>query len=226
MEIARIEELRLAALEHRIEADLALGRDAEIVGELEGLTVAHPLRERLRGQLMLALYRSGRQAEALASYQTARAALVEELGIEPARRLRELHQAILQQDPGLDVAAPEETAGETSVGVFVGRQRELAELVAGVADAFAGRGRLCLLEGEPGIGKSRLGGEAGRPSAAMQSNQTEASMRRQWLPTGYGASRARARGKAARSVSASHREASPRVAARDSDSAAAMLIYG
>ena len=82
-EIARLEDLRLACLEERIEADLACGRHAALVGELEALVREHPLRERLRAQLMLALYRSGRQAEALEAYQDAREALVEELGIEP-----------------------------------------------------------------------------------------------------------------------------------------------
>jgi DNA-binding SARP family transcriptional activator len=106
-EIARLEESRLAALEQRIDAELAIGQDDEVVAELEALTVEHPLRERLCGQLMLALYRSGRQAEALESYQAARAVLVEELGIEPGRRLRELHQAILEQDPALDLRVPE-----------------------------------------------------------------------------------------------------------------------
>ena len=82
--IGRLEELRLLAIEKRIEADLALGRHAELVGELEELVAEHPLRERLRGQLMLALYRSGRQAEALAAYRAARRLLVDELGIEPS----------------------------------------------------------------------------------------------------------------------------------------------
>jgi predicted ATPase/DNA-binding SARP family transcriptional activator len=102
-EIARLEELRLACLENRIERDLRTGRHAELAGELEALVEQHPLRERLRGQFMLALYRSGRQAEALEAYQRARAALVEELGIEPARALRDLHQAILNQDPALEL---------------------------------------------------------------------------------------------------------------------------
>lgn len=101
---ARLEELRLVALERRIEADLELGRHAELVGELEGLVARHPFRERPRGQLMLALYRSGRQAEALAAYQTARRVLVEELGIEPSPLLQELEKRILQQDPALDLA--------------------------------------------------------------------------------------------------------------------------
>jgi DNA-binding SARP family transcriptional activator len=99
----RLEELRLAALERRLEADLALGRHAELVGELEELIAAHPLRERLRGQLMLALYRSGRQAEALEAYRSTRSALLEGLGIEPSAPLRELEKAILRQDPELDL---------------------------------------------------------------------------------------------------------------------------
>ena len=109
-EIVRLEELRLAALEERIEADLALGRHAQLVGEVEARVSEHPLRERLRGQLMLSLYRSGRQAEALEAYQAARRTLVEELGIEPSRALQDLERAILNQDPALDVApraAPE-----------------------------------------------------------------------------------------------------------------------
>jgi tetratricopeptide (TPR) repeat protein len=154
-EIARLEELRLTCLEERIEQDLDRGRHAELVGELESLVKEHPLRERLRGQLMLGLYRSGRQAEALDVYQTARSALVEELGIEPGRELRELNQAILEQDPELDLAA----AAEARRSAFVGREPELAELLRGLDDAFTGAGRLFLLVGEPGIGKSRLADE-------------------------------------------------------------------
>lgn len=105
-EIARLEELHLAALEERIEADLALGRHGEFVPELEALVRANPLRERLRAQLMLALYRSGRQAEALETYRQARTTLVEEVGLEPGRRLQELERAILSQDPTLDLPAP------------------------------------------------------------------------------------------------------------------------
>ncbi|HXV34027.1 MAG TPA: BTAD domain-containing putative transcriptional regulator [Gaiellaceae bacterium] len=103
---ARLEELRIAALEGRLEADLGLGRHGDLVGELEALVARHPLREGLRRQHMLALYRSGRQAEALAAYQEARRALGDELGIEPSPALRDLERRILQQDPGLDVAAP------------------------------------------------------------------------------------------------------------------------
>ena len=103
-EIARLDDLRVAALEQLVEAKLALGGHAEVVGQLETLIAEHPYRERLRAQLMLALYRSDRQADALQAYQDARGTLVEELGIEPGERLRELERAILAQDPAL--AAP------------------------------------------------------------------------------------------------------------------------
>jgi DNA-binding SARP family transcriptional activator len=163
-EIARLDDLRVAALEQLIEAKLALGAHAEVVEQLETLIAEHPYRERLRAQLMLGLYRSDRQADALQAYQDARRTLVEELGIEPGERLRELERAILAQDPGLALAAAEgpaaaEPAAETARTAFVGRERELAELVGGLDDAFAGRGRLFLLVGEPGIGKSRLAEE-------------------------------------------------------------------
>ena len=104
--VQRLEEIRLVALERRIEAELALGRHLELIPELETLVAADPLRERLRAMLMIALYRAGRQAEALDVYRAARAALVEELGIEPTPPLRELERAILAQDPSLDVSAP------------------------------------------------------------------------------------------------------------------------
>src|SRR4051794_30221898 len=105
-EIARLEELRMSCLEERIDRDLERGDHVELVGELEALVAEHPLRERFRLLLLLALYRSGRQAEALDAYQEARATLVDELGIEPGRELRDLHQAILEQDPALDRVAP------------------------------------------------------------------------------------------------------------------------
>jgi predicted ATPase/DNA-binding SARP family transcriptional activator len=109
-EIARLEELRLGCLEGRIERDLERGLHRAVVGELENLVSLHPLREGLRRQLMLALYRCGRQAEALDAYQRGRAALVEELGIEPGHALRDLQQAILNQDDTLELSrrAPQE----------------------------------------------------------------------------------------------------------------------
>ncbi|HET7857198.1 MAG TPA: BTAD domain-containing putative transcriptional regulator [Gaiellaceae bacterium] len=127
-EIARLDELRLSALEERIEADLALSRQAELVPELEALVREHPLRERLRAQLMLALYRSGRQAEALEAYQQARSMLREELGLEPGRVLQELERAILRQDAELDpperafrvaVRAPRRSGALIAIGAAV-----------------------------------------------------------------------------------------------------------
>ncbi|MFY9671580.1 MAG: AfsR/SARP family transcriptional regulator, partial [Trebonia sp.] len=96
IEAARLEELRLCAIEDRIDSDLALGRHADVASELAALAAVHPLRERLHGQLMIALYRSGRQAEALEAYQAARRTLVEELGLEPGPALRRLESAILR----------------------------------------------------------------------------------------------------------------------------------
>ncbi|HSI80124.1 MAG TPA: BTAD domain-containing putative transcriptional regulator, partial [Solirubrobacterales bacterium] len=167
-----LEERRLAALEDRVEADFACGRDAELVGELEELIAAEPLRERPRGQLMLALYRSGRQAEALHAYRAARDVLVKELGIEPGRELHRLHEAILRQDPELDpgrerlvgaAAERETTQGSEPAGraeePFVGRERELSQLAAALDQALEGRGSVYLIGGEPGIGKSRLADE-------------------------------------------------------------------
>src|SRR5919201_3271093 len=100
-----LEEERFAVLEDRIDADLDDGLHADVVPELEALVAAQPLRERLHGQLMLALYRSGRQAEALEAYQRARATLTDELGLEPGRPLQELEQAILRHDDDLDLAS-------------------------------------------------------------------------------------------------------------------------
>jgi len=106
VETGRLEELRLGAVEDRIEADLALGRHADLVSELEALVATHPLRERLHGQLMIALYRCGRQADALEAYQAARRTLVEELGLEPGPALQRLEGAILRQDASLELPVP------------------------------------------------------------------------------------------------------------------------
>jgi DNA-binding SARP family transcriptional activator len=136
--LARLEEIRLGALELRIDADLALGRHEELVGDLKVLVAEHPFRERLRACLMMALYRSGRQAEALDAYQDARRTLVDELGIEPGPALRSLEHAILQQDPALDLP--------TTNASLVREQTERSILVA-VADA--GRAPALLAVAEP-----------------------------------------------------------------------------
>src|SRR4051794_10126717 len=107
-EIRRLDELRLRATECAIDADLAAGRHAEVLGELEALVAEQPLREHLRAQHMLALYRSGRQSDALAAYRDPRSDLVEEVGVEPGAELRGLQDAILAQDPALDLPAPAE----------------------------------------------------------------------------------------------------------------------
>jgi len=116
-EARRLEELRLAALEDRIDADLALGAHGGVVAEAEALVNEHPLRERLRGQLMLALYRSGRQGDALAAYRGGRAVLRDELGLEPGPGLRALERRILAQDPSLDApAGPSPATAATGPG--------------------------------------------------------------------------------------------------------------
>ena len=169
-EIARLGELRVAVLEERIAVEMLLGREAQVLGELERLVREYPYRERLRGQLMLALYRTGRQAEALAAYRAARSALVDELGIEPSVELRQLHEAILAQDRALLQTDPVRPAPPDRVGAtrderapghvhlpvqatpLIGRERELAELIT-LADSH----RLITLTGTGGTGKTRLG---------------------------------------------------------------------
>jgi DNA-binding SARP family transcriptional activator len=130
--IARLEEIRMTAVELRIDADLVLGRHDELVGELEALVAGHPLRERLRMYLMTALYRSGRQAEALDAYQDARRALVDGLGIDPSTALQELERAILRQDPALDAPAPARVreAAERSILVALTHETSFDALLA------------------------------------------------------------------------------------------------
>ncbi len=135
LEAARLEEQHVSAIEQRIEADLANGRSSELVAELESLVAEHPLREPFRAQLMLALYRAGRQAEALDAYRAARATLLDELGIEPSPRLQGLEQAILRQDDSLAVS-DERTLTATALFLDLGIQGEV-EAVAGRALALA-----------------------------------------------------------------------------------------
>jgi predicted ATPase/DNA-binding SARP family transcriptional activator len=165
-EAARLEELRLVAQEDAMAAGLEAGRAAELVPELEALVAEHPIRERLRGLLMLALYRSGRQADALAVYQDGREALVEQLGIEPAPALKRLEQAILRQDPELELASSDGASHflrvrpgapradlPAEVTSFVGRSRELGELDELLRDSGA---RVVTLTRAGGCGKTRL----------------------------------------------------------------------
>jgi WD40 repeat protein/DNA-binding SARP family transcriptional activator len=165
-EIRRLEELRLAALEARIEADLQLGRHARVIGELEALVASHPAREQLVGQLMVALYRSGRQSEALEAYSRARQALISEIGVEPGPQLRRLHEAVLRQDASLEAqpATPPlpPELDPASAPSLVGRGSELERLSAAWARAKSGDGALLALLGESGIGKSRLAAELAR----------------------------------------------------------------
>jgi DNA-binding SARP family transcriptional activator len=145
-EIVRLEESRLAVVEDRIEAELEAGRHAELAGELETLAEEHPLRERLRAQLMLALYRAGRQAEALQIYHDTRRVLVEELGIDPSPSLQHLHGSILRQDPGLEMggpaaAAPADRVHDVVETMLAGRLvpvlgTDVAELTTRLAERF------------------------------------------------------------------------------------------
>jgi len=165
---ARLEQRRLSAIEDRLAADLALGRHAAVIGELAELVTAHPLREGLQVQLALALYRSGRQAEALRALAEAGRTLREELGIDPSRQLRDLEAAILAQHPSLEAppapAAPahapaaRQPAERRPGPALVGRNHEVAALVAAF-DESAVDARFVVIEGEPGIGKTRLADE-------------------------------------------------------------------
>lgn len=163
-EAVRLEELRLVAIEERFDVLLALGHHEELVGELEARCAEHPLRERLRGQLMVALYRSGRQPEALRAFERFRRMLAEEMGLDPSPELRSLEARILDHDPGLaprraQPAAPPPVV--MPVTSFVGRAREVADVTRSLAAA-----RLLTLTGPGGVGKTRLALEAATAATA------------------------------------------------------------
>jgi WD40 repeat protein/DNA-binding SARP family transcriptional activator len=174
-DIARLQEQRLAALEARVDADLAVGRHTALVGELRQLAAANPTRERLAAQLMLALYRSGQQADALEAFHAARRVLLEEIGVEPGPELRRLQDAILRQDVLLEpqVAVPElpQELDAGSAPPLAGRDDELTWLRERWELARTGNGTLVALTGGRGIGKSRLAvalaGEAHRLGAVV-----------------------------------------------------------
>src|SRR4051812_24347231 len=156
-EIRRLEELRLTAAELAIDADLAAGHDQEVVPEVDALLTANPLRERLHAQRMLALYRSGRQAEALEAYREARRTLVEEVGIEPTPELRQLHDAILRQDAALLVepSRPELAPELDASTALIGRDEELRRLCL----RWRRGAGLVTVAGAYGMGKTRLAAE-------------------------------------------------------------------
>lgn len=159
-EIARLEELQLAAIEERIAVELALGRHGELVPELQALVARHPLRERFWGRLMIALYGSGRQAEALEAYRQARELLLDGLGLDPSPELQRLQGQILQQHPALGIAGM--SLPGRMEAALVGREQELAVLSEALEALLGGAGAVVSISGEPGIGKSRLIAEVRR----------------------------------------------------------------
>ena len=168
-EAERLERMRRAAEQAAIECRLALGRHTALVPELMELTARHPFDEDLHGQLMIALYRGGRQADALAVLHGLRERLREELGIDPGGPLRDLEAAILRQDPGLDLApVPEARAGRPPVAALVERAEETALIDRTLDEAVrGGTGRVLLLEGPAGIGKTSLLDHARNRAAAL-----------------------------------------------------------
>jgi predicted ATPase/DNA-binding SARP family transcriptional activator len=169
-EAERLEELRLVALEERIEAELALGRESEILAELKGLAREHPVRERLQGQLMVALYRAGRQSEALDIYRVTRRVLRDELGLTPADELEALQRRILQHDPALlesSVALRPPSSLPAAPNALIGRGRELAELQELLVREDV---RFVVLTGAGGSGKTRLAMETAHQAEGWFAN--------------------------------------------------------
>jgi WD40 repeat protein/DNA-binding SARP family transcriptional activator len=161
-EIRRLEELHLHAIELEVDYELAAGRNAEMIGRLEALIGEHPLHERFHAQRMLALYRAGRQSEAVEAYRAAHRMLVEEIGGEPGPELRKLQDAILRQDPALDARPPPQELPRQLEGgspLLAGRDREMRWLRKRWHEAEAGRSQIALVSGPPGIGKTRLAAE-------------------------------------------------------------------
>jgi DNA-binding SARP family transcriptional activator len=152
-EIARLEEARMAALEDRIEAELALGAHTALVPELETHVRAHPARERLWGQLMVALYRSGRQADALERYRRARRILIDEFAIEPGRDLKDIEHGILTQDPALDAPALDPAMSDELIPASAGSATEVTGVVEAAAEPAA-------------LEAAAAGGEASEPEVA------------------------------------------------------------
>jgi DNA-binding SARP family transcriptional activator len=157
-EVPPLAERHLSVLASRIDADLNLGRHDEVAGELRQLVAAHPLRERFHAQLMVALYRAGRQADALGAYQEARRLLAEELGVDPGPELRRLHQQILEADPGLMPARPVRPAQlPGALRHFVGRAPELRALEQLLeAPGSTGTVVISAIDGTAGVGKTAL----------------------------------------------------------------------
>ncbi|TQM01727.1 AfsR/SARP family transcriptional regulator [Pseudonocardia kunmingensis] len=157
-EAARLEELRLTAVEELWAAQVALGNHGRAVAELERLVDAHPLRERLWTLLALAQYRSARQGDALATLRRARRRLADEVGLDPGVELRRLEEAVLRQDPALALTPSAGVHGRPAAEsvALVGREAELAAVFQALADAGARQGRVVLVSGEPGIGKTTL----------------------------------------------------------------------
>ena len=154
-EAARLDELRLGAIEARIDSELGLGRHAELVAELEALVGAHPYRERLWSHLMLALYRGGRQADALRAFEAYRRLLAEELGLDPSPQLRAIEERMVRHDPGLAPRRPASPAPGpvviTPITSFVGRDADATNVIRCLSEA-----RLVTLTGAGGVGKTRL----------------------------------------------------------------------